>query len=118
MNKYELVKNDFTNMLVCASKLGYEYRVENEDNEGTFHEWTSSPIKAWEQILKFHAAVCEDSHIEIRKKNNKEKEHTHWIYLATTGGNTPNDGWMSDSCTCEIMETLMYSESDVLNATC
>ena len=101
--------NKVTALLHIAEKIGMKIRVPNPDADvlpdGNFdyHEWTTSSREAWNQLIAMYMAVDEDFNIEFQDEDNK---HVHWIKIVPYGGNTPDDGWLNDSCTCEIMYTL------------
>jgi len=101
--------NEVTALLDIAAKIGMKIRVPNPDidvlPDGSFdfHEWTKSSREAWNQLIAMYMAVDEDFNIEFQDEDNK---HVHWIRVVPYGGNTPDDGWLNDSCTCPIMETL------------
>lgn len=101
--------NEVTALLDIAEKIGMKIRVPNPDidvlPDGSFdyHEWTNSSREAWNQLVALYMDVDEDFNIEFQDEDNK---HVHWIKIVPYGGNTPDDGWLNDSCTCEIMYTL------------
>ena len=118
MHKGQIVKadgttitepNEVTALLDIAEKIGMKIRVPNPDidvlPDGSFdyHEWTNSSREAWNQLVALYMDVDEDFNIEFQDEDNK---HVHWIKIVPYGGNTPNDGWLNDSCTCDIMNTL------------
>jgi len=104
--------NDVTKFLRIATLIGMEIQVQdpdqlNRNGDFGYHDWTKSWQTAWKQIIDMHMAVDED--FVVRFKNAEEEpvdEHVHWVHMVTGGGNTPNDGWICDSCTCDIMETF------------
>jgi len=104
--------NNVTKFLKIATLIGMEIQVQdpdqlNRNGDFGYHDWTKSWQTAWKQIIDMHMAVDED--FLVRFKNAEEQpvdNHVHWIQMVTGGGNTPNDGWLCDSCTCDIMETL------------
>ena len=101
--------NEVTALLDIAEKIGMKIRVPNPDidvlPDGSFdyHKWTNSSREAWNQLGAIYMDVDEDFNIEFQDEDNK---HVHWIKIVPYGGNTPDDGWLNDSCTCEIMYTL------------
>ena len=109
--------NDVTALLNVAVKIGLKIRVPDPDSDTlpdqnfAYHEWTKSPREAWEQLIAMYMAVDEDFTIEFEDENNKPvNKHIHWIKIVPDGGNTPDDGWLNDSCTCEIMDTLLTTD--------
>lgn len=105
--------NEVTALFDIAEKIGMKIRVPDPDSDTlpdqnfAYHEWTKSPREAWEQLIAMYMAVDEDFTIEFEDENNKPvNKHIHWIKIVPYGGNTPDDGWLNDSCTCEIMDTL------------
>jgi hypothetical protein len=104
--------NDVTKFLKIATLIGMEIQVQdpdqlNRNGDFGYHDWTKSWQTAWKQIIDMHMAVDED--FLVRFKNAEEQpvdNHVHWVQMVTGGGNTPNDGWICDSCACDIMETL------------
>jgi len=101
--------NNITTMLDIAEKIGLKIRVPNPDMivlpDGPFgyNKWTTSAEEAWNQIIEMYMAVDEDFNIEFQ---DEKSDHVHWIKIVPYGGNTPDDGWLNDSCVCEIMETV------------
>jgi len=105
--------NEVTKLLDIAAKIGMKIRVPDPDSDTlpdqnfSYHEWTMSPQKAWNQLVAMYMAVDEDFTIEFQDDNNiPANKHIHWIKIVPYGGNTPDDGWLNDSCTCDIMDTL------------
>ena len=101
--------NEVTALLDIAEKIGMKMRVPDPDvdvlPDGSFdyHEWTTSSREAWNQLVAMYMAVDEDFNIEFQ---DKDSNHVHWIRIVPDGGNTPDDGWLNDSCTCPIMDIL------------
>ena len=115
--------NEVTALFDIAAKIGMKIRIPDPDADvlpdGNFdyHEWTKSPQEAWQQMIAMYMAVDEDFTIEFENEDNpfgtlseiertQHRKHVHWIKIVSYGGNTPDDGWLNDSCTCEIMDTL------------
>jgi len=105
--------NEVTALLNIAAKIGMKIRIPDPDSDTlpdqnfAYHEWTKSPREAWNQLVAMYMAVDEDFTIEFQDDNNiPANKHVHWIRVVPYGGNTPDDGWLNDSCTCNIMETL------------
>jgi len=104
--------NDVTKFLKIATLIGMEIQVQdpdqlNRNGDFGYHDWTKSWQTAWKQIIDMHMAVDED--FLVRFKNAEEQpvdNHVHWVQMVTGGGNTPNDGWICDSCACDIMDTF------------
>lgn len=105
--------NEVTKLLAIATKIGMKIRIPDPDSDTlpdqdfAYHEWTGSSQKAWEQLIAMYMAVDEDFTIQFKDENNMpENKHVHWVHMVPGGGNIPDDGWLCDSCSCDVMDVL------------
>lgn len=106
--------NDVTEMLDRAIAAGMWIRVQDSDSDVDVFDnfdytpWTNSAEAAWQQVVRMYMSADEDFLVQFKKDGEEVREgHTHWIQIVPVGGNTPNDGWLCDGCTCDSMEGIL-----------
>ena len=106
--------NEVTEMLDKAIAAGMWIRVQDPDSDVDVFDnfdytpWTDSAEDAWQQVVRMFMSVDDHFLVQFKKEGEEVREgHTHWICIVPGGGNTPNDGWLYDSCTCDSMDGIL-----------